>query len=104
VTPDAFAKMGERYDEYGITIVFVSAFTPIPYKLFTISAGVFKIDFPNFVLASAVGRAARVFLVSMLLAWIGPKVRPLVDKYFNILTLAFVVLLVGGFVVAKLML
>ncbi len=101
VTPEGFERMRRRYDEWGVAVVFIAAFTPIPYKLITISAGVFRIDFVAFVAASVVGRAGRFFLVSVLLRWMGPKVRPIIDRYFEWLALAFGVLLVGGFAAVK---
>ncbi len=101
LTPEAFAAQQKRYDEWGLTIVFLAAFTPIPYKLITISAGVFKISFLPFVVASIVGRGARFFLVSGLLYRYGETIRPYIDKHFEKLALAFGVLLVGGFVAIK---
>lgn len=90
-----------RYQEHGFWIVFTAAFTPIPFKVFTITAGVAKINFMSFVLASIVGRAARFFLVGGLLYWFGPPMKRFIDKYFNLLTLAFTVLLIGGFILIK---
>jgi membrane protein YqaA with SNARE-associated domain len=103
LTPQAFDDMARRYDEYGLTIVFLAAFTPIPYKLITISAGVFNISLLPFVLASIVGRGARFFLVAGLLYKYGERVRPIIDKHFEKLALAFGVLLVGGFLAIKLL-
>jgi membrane protein YqaA with SNARE-associated domain len=87
-----------RYDAWAIAI---AGFTPIPYKLFTISAGAFKINFTVFVLASAISRSARFFLVGALIYIFGPKIRTFVDKYFDILAVAFTVLLIVGFVAIK---
>jgi membrane protein YqaA with SNARE-associated domain len=103
LTPEAFDQMARRYDEYGLAIVFLAAFTPIPYKLITISAGVFQISFLPFILASMVGRGARFFLVALLLYKFGERIRPIIDKNFEKLALAFGVLLVGGFVAIKLL-
>ena len=101
LTPAAFDQMAERYEAYGPSIVFLAAFTPIPYKLITISAGVFKISFLPFVLASIAGRGARFFLVAGLLYRYGEAIRPFIDKHFEKLALAFGVLLIGGFVALK---
>ena len=87
-----------RYDAWAIAI---AGFTPIPYKLFTISAGAFKINFAVFVFASAVSRSARFFIVGGLIYLFGPKIQSFIDKYFDILAVAFTVLLVAGFVVLK---
>jgi len=101
LTPQAFDAMSVRYDQHGLMIVFIAAFTPIPYKLITISAGVFQISFLPFVLASIVGRAARFFLVAWLLHHFGARVRPIIDKHFEALAMAFGVLLIGGFVALR---
>ena len=98
---DQWAYVGELYREYAAWAVGVAGFTPIPYKVFTIAAGAFKIDFPTFVLASAISRSARFFLVGLLIYWFGPPIRAFIDKYFNILAIVFVVLLIGGFVLIK---
>jgi membrane protein YqaA with SNARE-associated domain len=98
---DQWAYVGKLYREYAAWAVGVAGFTPIPYKVFTIAAGAFKIDFPTFVLASAVSRAARFFLVGLLIYWFGPPIRAFIEKYFNVLAIVFVVLLIGGFVLIK---
>lgn len=89
------------YMKYDAWAVGAAAFTPIPYKVFTIAAGAFKINFPVFVLASITGRAGRFFLVAGTIYLFGPKIKDLIDKYFNLLTFAFFVLLIAGFVVVK---
>lgn len=89
------------FQDNAFVSIAVAGFTPIPYKLFTIAAGAFHIDFMTFVTASAVSRPARFFLVAALFYWFGPRIKPFIDKYFEWLTLAFMVLLIGGFVVIK---
>lgn len=101
LTPAAFESMQHRYDEWGIAIVFIAAFTPIPYKLITISAGVFKISFWPFLAGSVVGRGGRFFLVAGLLYFFGPKIRPYIDKHFEKLAILFGLLMVAGFVALK---
>lgn len=101
-TADNFAKFEDWYDKYDFRIVFTCGFTPLPYKVCTISAGVAKINFAGFLIASALSRSARFFLVAGLFGWKGEKMRPFIEKYFNWLTLAFVILLIGGFAVIKL--
>jgi membrane protein YqaA with SNARE-associated domain len=103
LTHEAFAAQAARYDRYGVLIVFVAAFTPIPYKLITISAGIFGIHFVPFVLASIVGRAGRFFLVAWLLHRFGARVAPLIERHFETFALAFGALLIGGFVALKLL-
>jgi membrane protein YqaA with SNARE-associated domain len=90
----------------GAWAVGIAGFTPIPYKVFTIAAGFFEMSFPVFVLASAISRSARFFLVAglvgMLFEKYGTRITEFIDKYFNLLAIAFVVLLIGGFAVIKL--
>jgi membrane protein YqaA with SNARE-associated domain len=100
-TPEAFAKIKAYYNAYGIPIVFTAGFSPIPYKLFTITSGVMEQPLLPFLGASAVSRSARFFLVAGLIWKIGDPVKVFIDRYFNRLALAFCVLLVGGFVVIK---
>jgi len=89
------------YNKYDAWAVGIAGFTPIPYKVFTISAGVFHINFVVFVTASFVSRSARFFLVGWLIYTFGPKIRTFIDKYFNILATAFTFLLVAGFIIIK---
>lgn len=90
------------YHRYDFWVIFVAAFTPIPYKVFTIAAGVFGIAFPMFVIASVVGRSARFFLVASLLFFFGPPMKRFIEGYFDLLCIVFTVLLIGGFAVIKL--
>lgn len=96
-----FAKFQRFYNEYDFTFVFTCGFTPLPYKVCTISAGIAEISFVGFLVASAVSRSARFFLVAGLFRWKGEAIKPFIDKYFNWLSLAFVVLLIGGFAILK---
>ena len=95
---DYIQSLYMAYDAWAIGI---AGFTPIPYKVFTISAGAFHINFMVFVIASFVSRSARFFLVGGLIYIFGPKIKAFIDKYFNVLAVAFTVLLVVGFVVIK---
>ncbi len=98
---DSYHKMSDLYNRYNAWAVGIAGFTPIPYKVFTISAGAFKIDFSVFVLASTISRAARFFLVGWLIYVFGAGIRTFIDKYFNLLATGFVLLLIGGFVLLK---
>jgi len=90
-----------NYQLYGALIVFVAGFSPIPYKVFTIASGVVGMYLPSFIAASLVGRGARFLLVAGLLYWFGPTIRTFVERYLGILTFAFAVLLIAGFVAIK---
>jgi membrane protein YqaA with SNARE-associated domain len=96
-TPEGFEAVKVLYDKYGFWCVFTAGFTPIPYKIFTIASGVFSMAFLPFIVASAVSRSARFFLVAGLIRIFGEKIKTFIDKYFNILTIAFLILLIGFF-------
>lgn len=93
--------IGTLYNRYDAWAVGIAGFTPVPYKLFTIAAGIFQIDFTIFVLASLVSRSARFFIVAGLIYIFGPGIRSLIDRYFNILAVAFTALLIAGFLLIK---
>lgn len=102
-TPEIYERVAGLYQEYGFVVVFTAGFTPIPYKVFTIAAGVAQISFPTFVLASFVGRTGRFLLVGALFYFFGPPIRSFVERYLGWVTLAFTVLLIGGFAALKLL-
>ena len=94
---EAFEKVGALYDQYNFWIVFTAGFTPLPYKIFTISGGLFHINFVMFIIASIVSRGLRFFLIAGLIWKFGAPIKGFIDKYFNLLAIAFTVLLVGSF-------
>jgi membrane protein YqaA with SNARE-associated domain len=96
-TPAGFNHIQQLFSSYDFWVIFTAGFTPLPYKIFTIGAGVFEINFPLFVLTSLLSRGLRFFLVAGLIYTFGQQVKGLIDKYFNLLTIGFMVLLVGGF-------
>ncbi len=89
------------YENWNALAVGVAGFTPIPYKVFTIAAGAFNINFLTFILASIVSRSARFFLVAGLIRIAGPGIKTFIDRYFNILTVIATIMLVGGFLIIK---
>jgi membrane protein YqaA with SNARE-associated domain len=98
------AYIGTLYHQYDAWAVGIAGFTPIPYKVFTITAGAFKINFLVFLMASLVSRAARFFIVGTLIYIFGPSIQAFIDKYFNILAVVFTLLLVGSFFLIKVLL
>ena len=103
-TEHLFMSIQQQYSEYGFVIIFTAGFTPIPYKIFTISAGAFDISFPLFLIASTISRSARFFLVAGLIWKFGKPISTFIDKYFNLLTIIFTILLIGGFLIIRLIL
>lgn len=100
-TPSIFEKVMQSYNAYGFWYVFAAGFTPIPYKVFTIASGVFHMNFILFVLASALSRSLRFFLIAALFRKFGPGIKSFIDRYFNLLAALFFILLFGGFLVVK---
>lgn len=78
-------KVQHWYDKYGFWLVFVAGFTPVPYKVFTILSGIMVINFPIFVLASAISRPLRFFLVALAIYFGGEKLEKTLTKYIEIL-------------------
>lgn len=102
-TPDKFATAQKWYEAWGVWVLFAAAFTPIPFKVFTIVGGVIHQPLIPFIVVSLIGRGLRFYLVAGLFQWIGPKAMPLIDKYFNLLCIIFMLLLVGGFMLIKML-
>lgn len=100
----AWDKVVEMYrSDVGIWFLLAAAFTPIPFKVATIAAGATGMAFWPFVIVSLIGRSARFFLVALILRIYGAPVRAMIEKHFDKFSLAFLVLLVAGFLVIRLM-
>jgi membrane protein YqaA with SNARE-associated domain len=84
--------------------IFAAAFTPIPYKVFTIAAGVFAVPLGTLVAASALGRGARFFLVATATYFFGAAAKQFLDRYLEVVTLALLAAIVAGFLAIKLLL
>nr|WP_320116055.1 YqaA family protein [uncultured Desulfuromonas sp.] len=100
-TPEVFSRIQHLFQEYDFWFVFTAGFTPIPYKIITVGAGVFKLQFAIFIVASCISRGLRFFLIAWLIGRYGAAARTFIDENFNRLTIAFTVLLIGGFVVVR---
>jgi len=98
---DMFNAVSEKFHNNAFAAISVAGFTPIPYKVFTIAAGACKISISTLILASALSRSARFFIFAGLFFVYGPKIKTFIEKYFNILSIVFVILLISGFVVVK---
>jgi len=98
---ELFTQLFQTFNEYNFWAVLIAAITPIPYKVFTISAGAANANFGVFMLASIMGRSFRFFAVGTLIYIFGERIKNFIDKYFNWLSILFVVLLVGGFIIIK---
>lgn len=98
---ELFNKVGLLFEQNAFWAIFTAAFTPIPFKVFTLAAGAFHISFLPFLFGALIGRPLRFMLVSGLLFFFGAPVKTLVDKYFNLLSVLFTLLLISGFAVIK---
>ena len=103
LTQDRIDSVGTLYGDNAFLTILCAAFTPIPYKVFTISAGIFSqyVSLPVLIGASLLGRSARFFAVAACIFFFGPSVKELLEKYFGLATILFAVLLIGGIVVIK---
>lgn len=100
---EKFHALKPIIDEWGVWFIIVKGATPIPYKLVTITAGAFDFDLAKFTFASFIARGMRFFLVAALLWKFGPPIRDFVERRLKLVTTVFVILLVGGFFVVKLL-
>lgn len=96
-----FQQVGQLYHRNAFLAIVAAAFTPIPYKVFTIAAGVWKVSLSTLVWASIVGRAGRFFLVATFTYFLGERVKALVDKYFNWLSVLLFLLVIMGYIAIK---
>jgi membrane protein YqaA with SNARE-associated domain len=98
---EVFDKVQQLYQGNAFLAILTAAFTPIPYKVFTIAAGVFEVNFFTLVLASVVGRSARFFMVGGVIFFCGAKVKELIEKYFDWFAWALLALGIAGFIGVK---
>ena len=99
---EKFEAVTGMYKDNGELAVFIAAFTPIPYKVFTVAAGVAKLNLLGFTGASIVGRGGRFLLVAAVIRLAGPRAKELIDKYFDVVTIVTGLLLVIGVVLYQL--
>ncbi len=100
-THDLYYKIKLLFNEWDFWIIFTAGFTPIPYKVFTITSGAFEMNIFMFLLASLISRGARFFLVAWLIWKYGTPIKTFIEKYFNWVALGFTAMLIGGFVLIK---
>ncbi|HEY2539547.1 MAG TPA: YqaA family protein [Stellaceae bacterium] len=98
---DKYDALKAGFDRWGVWIIIIKGMTPIPYKLVTIASGVAHFDLLAFIGASIISRSLRFFLLAALLWWFGPAVRDFIEKRLMLVTTAFAVCLVGGFLVIR---
>ncbi len=97
------AELRAQYAEAGVWIIFLKGLTPIPFKLVTIVSGAMAFSIPIFIAACVVTRGLRFLLVAWLFKTFGPTLAPVIEKRIGLFALLFVVVLIGGFVVASML-
>jgi membrane protein YqaA with SNARE-associated domain len=100
-TQKVFFEIKTLFEKWDFWIIFIAGFTPIPYKLFTVSGGAFQIDLTMFTLASVIGRGARFFLIAYLLWKFGETIKIFIEKYFNMIAIGIALIFVGVFIALK---
>jgi membrane protein YqaA with SNARE-associated domain len=100
-TPEVFAIVESKYQAGAFIALLAAAFTPIPYKVFTVASGVFAVGLPTLVIASLIGRGLRFFAVAGIIRVGGPQIRPLLEKYFEWAALLLFVLALLGFLAIR---
>ncbi len=100
-TPDRFHLVQELYQKHDFWAIFIAGFTPLPYKVFTITAGVFNINFFTFMIASILSRGARFFLVGGLFFFFGAPIHAFIERHLEKLTVALLLLLGLGYLLLK---
>jgi membrane protein YqaA with SNARE-associated domain len=98
---EKFSTFVSWYHEYGTLIVLFAGITPFPYKVITIASGVAGLDLVIFTISSIIARALRFYLVAGLLYWFGPTARDILENHLGKVTLAFGLLVIGGFVLVR---
>lgn len=101
---ERYLEVQELYRRYDVWAVGIAGLTPIPFKAFTVTAGLFKISIPGFIVAATLSRGFRFGLVALILRTWGEPARLFLDRHLGILTILFAVLLVGGFILIRVVL
>lgn len=96
ISEAAFNSLVTKYTLYESWAVLIAGFTPVPYKAVTLSAGFCRLPFVPFMIYSFIARAARFFMLAGAIYWWGPAIKSFIDKYFDILVVAFAILVIGS--------
>ena len=98
-TEQLFYNIQAQYESYNFVVIFTAAFTPIPYKVFSISAGAFYINFLTFVVASILGRGLRFYGITVVLWYFGRPVKKIIDKYFDLLAILLLLISIISYII-----
>jgi membrane protein YqaA with SNARE-associated domain len=100
-TIELYDRIKGLFAKWDFWIIFTAGFTPIPYKIFTVTSGVFDINLFMFVISSVISRGARFFILAFLLWKYGASIKLFIEKYFNLIALSLTACLIGGFIIIK---
>jgi membrane protein YqaA with SNARE-associated domain len=100
-TPEIFQIVQQKYNDNAFVAILGAAFTPIPYKVFTIASGVFQVSLTTLITASIIGRSARFFLVAGIIRLFGPAIKPHLEKYLEVAAIVMFLLGLAGFAAIK---
>jgi membrane protein YqaA with SNARE-associated domain len=103
-SPEVFDNVGAQYDAHNFLVIFTAAFTPIPYKVFSITAGVFQINLPIFIIASILGRGGRFVIIGLLIRFFGEPIKVIMDKHFNTFIIVLTIIFALSYVLVAYML
>jgi membrane protein YqaA with SNARE-associated domain len=98
---ETYEDFSATFNAWGWFIIFAAGLTPLPYKVFTITSGVTGLALPVFIAGSVISRGIRFFAEAALLRIFGEPIRAFIERYMSLLTIAFVVLLLGGFALVR---
>ncbi len=98
---EKYLQVRSWFDDWGFWAIFIAGFSPIPYKIFTITAGVISMSFFPFVIASLIGRGGRFSLVAALMAWGGKPMEEKLHKYMDLIGWSVVVVVIVAVIVVK---
>ena len=99
---ETFESVQQGMQEWDVWFIALGAFTPVPYKLITITSGFLKINLLTFMIVSLLARGARYFLVAFLLWHFGPTIRRFLDRHLGFATIGFFLVVFLGFLALKL--
>lgn len=101
VSDQNIQRVEDYYDKYGVYAVGIAGFTPVPYKVFTISSGTFQLRLIPFVIVSTLSRGARFFLEALLLLWYGEEIISFLHGTFGVITVIIAILAVTAYIIWK---
>ncbi|MDW7672998.1 MAG: YqaA family protein [Bacillota bacterium] len=101
VSDKRIQQVERRFADYGGWAILIAGLTPIPYKVFTLAAGLFKIDLITFIIASIIGRGVRFYAEAAVIVYLGPQADKFFKEYLDVMTIVIAVALVGSYMIVR---